>query len=167
MNSRNLYRYAYRAGPESLVEALKQLGQGNKMDIQAGQLAKKPKVINFRDWIIGDRTYPDHDQIVSISGNDFTILASHYRKFQTIVPYFQMQEVEAKAKIAAEQEKIREKHRHTQANILDSVAFGHLSLSYSQWKQRDRFVKPVESLRCRQWMELEQVMLSFLLHKQM
>ena len=120
------------------------IGADKIMENPTFQKTKKPKVVMFRDWILGDRIYPDHDQIVSISGNDFTILASHYRKFQTLVPYFQRQEVEAKAKIADEQEKLQEEHRYNQANGLDSVAFGHLSLSYPQWKQKGRYVKPGE-----------------------
>lgn len=138
------YAYDYKAGPETLVKTLLQLEKGNKMNNPAGQLAKKPKVVMFRDWILGDRTYPTTDQTVSISGDDFTILTSHYKKFQTLVPYFQRQEAKAKAKIADEQEKLQEKHRYTQANGLDSVAFGHLSLSFPQWKQKGRFVKQGE-----------------------
>lgn len=142
-----LFAYSYNTGPKTLVKALLQLGQGNKMNNPEGQLVKKPKVVMFRDWILGDRIYPDHDQIVSISGNDFTILASHYRRFQTLLPHFQRQEAKEKAKIADEQEKLQEAHRYTQANSLDSVAYGHLSLSYPQWKQRGRFVKRREEAK--------------------
>lgn len=139
-----LCHYAYGAGPESLIKTLLQLGQGNKMDTTTDQLAKKPKVINFRDWILGDGTYPDHDQEVSISGDDFTILASHYGRLWVLLPYFQELAAKEKAKIAAEKEKFQENQRYVKANGLDSLAFGNIHLSFPQWKQRGRFVRQGE-----------------------
>lgn len=147
MNSKDKTKFIFWRGESYTLDEFLNIFQKDMhkmVDEISGIPSKKPTVVKFRDWILGDRTYPTTDQTVSIRGDDFTILASYYRKFQTLLPYFQEWEAKAKAKIAEEQEKLQEDHRYIQANGLDSVAFSHLSLSYPQWKQRGRFVKQGE-----------------------
>lgn len=147
MNSKDKTKFILWNGESYTIDEFLNIFQKDMhkmVDEISGIPPKKPKVVMFRDWILGDRIYPDHDQIVSISGNDFTILAAQYRKFQTIVPYFQRQEEKVKAKIADEQEKLQEEHRRSSAQMQDAFAYGNLNLSYPQWKQRGRFVRQGE-----------------------
>ena len=218
-----LFAYDYKAGPETLVKTLLQLGQGNKMDkgqaeelvrktrfkyaklftwegvpktleelrwikdnvkmpvnnlaVLSGIIAKfdeilgtgtKPtattgadkimenptgqqaeqavtrKTINFRDYIMQPTQVVDTDVLVNM--DDFRVLAEHYSFFLTLEPRmkFRIQKEKVKAKIAAEQEKIRENCCHNRAQMQDALAYGNLNLSYSQWKQRGRFVRQGE-----------------------
>lgn len=142
MNYSARYFYPYRAGPENLIEALKQLGQGKIMDTQAGKEVDKPvmrKLINFRDYIMGPALVAHTD--VLVNREDFLMLAEHYSFFIGIQSKMKSRIQDERKAVSAANEKLAVEFSYTQQNAMDYVVYGSLSLSYPQWKQRGRYVK--------------------------